>query len=277
MTSDPIDDSAYKAAIAKWRASVEADLKSDEGWLNVAGLFWLKPGSNPIGSSADASVRLPATVSGPDAGSIEFANGHITLHASPALHATLNGSPVTDITLRPESDKVHIGAVSFKVIVRGSRTGVRLFDPNCKERQEFKGEKWFSVQEQYRIVARFVPYDPPHTLQITNVLGDTSPSSCPGYIDFTFNGKDCRLDAQSQGSGLFLNFQDLTTGKSTYPAGRFLDTDAPHDGFVTVDFNRATNPPCAWTAFATCPLPPAGNLLPVAIRAGEKTHPHPKE
>jgi uncharacterized protein (DUF1684 family) len=109
-------------------------------------------------------------------------------------------------------------------------------------------------------------------LQITNVLGDTTPVPSPGYVTFTIGGKECRLEAQSEASGLFFNFSDTTSGKSTYPAGRFLDAPPPVNGTMTLDFNQATNPPCAWTAYATCPLPPAANHLSVAIRAGELAH-----
>jgi len=121
-----------------------------------------------------------------------------------------------------------------------------------------------------------VPYDPPKSVGITNVIGDTAPVSIVGFVEFTMDGKTCRLDAQGAGAGLFINFRDLTSGDSTYPAGRFLDTGRPVNGEVELDFNRATNPPCAFTAFATCPLPPRQNYLEVGIPAGEKTH-HPAE
>ncbi len=122
--------------------------------------------------------------------------------------------------------------------------------------------------------ARYVTHKAGTTIPITNVLGDTAPAPNPGYVEFRFHGQTCRLEAIDEGDTLFFNFQDGTSGKETYPAGRFLNTPLPKDGFVTLDFNRAVNPPCAYTAFATCPLPPKGNVLKVRMTAGEKTH-HP--
>jgi hypothetical protein len=161
--------------------------------------------------------------------------------------------------------------VTFTIIERGKRIGVRVYDPQSKAQRSFKGLHWYPVDPGAVVKAQFVSYDPPKPATITNVLGDTSPTTIPGYLTFKVNGVDCKLDAQDGGDTLFLNFTDKTTGKTTYGAGRFLDAPKPDkDGVVMIDFNKATCPPCAYTSFATCPLPPAGNSLPIELKAGEK-------
>jgi len=270
------DDAAYKAKILEWRKAQEADLKKNDGWLSVAGLFWLSEGENTIGHGDGARVKLPAVVGPDQAGSFELAADHVTLVASANAIFESNGAPVSTREMKPDSDRVTIGTVSLMVIRRGARVGVRMFDPLSEAHKQFKGMKWMPVNPKYCIQAKFVPYDQPVTLQITNVLGDTAPVPSPGYVTFTLEGQQCRLEAQAQGSGLFFDFSDATSGKTTYPAGRFLDAPGPVNGTVTLDFNQATNPPCAWTAYATCPLAPAANRLTVAIKAGELVH-HPRE
>jgi uncharacterized protein (DUF1684 family) len=165
---------------------------------------------------------------------------------------------------------VQVGDLKFRIIERGGRIGVRLYDPHAATVTEFKGLHWFEPSDKYVITAKFTPYLPHKEIRITNILGDTAPVGSPGYVTFSIDGKEYRLDAESEGDGLFFNFKDLTNGKTTYAAGRFLNTEKAKDGVVTIDFNRATNPPCAYTAYATCPLAPKSNYLPVAIPAGEQ-------
>jgi len=266
----------YAANLSKWRKEQEAGLKADEGFLSVAGLFWLKEGENSLGTDPACAVRLPGGSTIGNAGTLTRHDGHVTLTVQSGVTATVKGQPVTTAELGLDSDRVTIGALRFMVIHRGNRIGVRLWDRNCKGFKEFRGQKWFAPDQKYVVKAKFVPYDPPKSVGITNVIGDTAPVSIVGFVEFTMDGKTCRLDAQGAGAGLFINFRDLTSGDSTYPAGRFLDTGRPVNGEVELDFNRATNPPCAFTAFATCPLPPRQNYLEVGIPAGEKTH-HPAE
>ncbi len=271
-----LPSTGYQAELLKWRQQQEADLKADEGFLSVAGLFWLHEGDNSVGSDARCDVRLPASAPA-QVGKLNRSFGHVTLTVNPGVTATLKGQPVTSAMLTPDSDRVSLGDLKFIVIRRGERTGIRLWDRGCRGFKEFKGCKWFPAAAKYVVQARFVPYDPPKMVPITNVLGDTQPVPVVGYAEFTLDGKTCRLDAEGAGDGLFINFHDQTSGHATYPAGRFLNTGKPVDGQVTLDFNRATNPPCAFTAFATCPLPPRQNFLDVAIPAGEKVHHPPGE
>jgi len=148
---------------------------------------------------------------------------------------------------------------------------------NSPQRKAFRGLSWFEVDEAYRVTARFVPYGAMKPLSVPNVLGYTEKMLSPGYAVAHLGGKEIRLEGvleDPRATQLFFIFRDLTTGKETYPAGRFLYSDLPREGRVVIDFNRAYNPPCAFTPFATCPLPPKENWLPVRVEAGEKDYGH---
>ncbi|MDR3692191.1 MAG: DUF1684 domain-containing protein [Fimbriimonas sp.] len=272
------DDSGalYRDNIAKWRKGVEADLLTDEGWLSVAGLFWLQDGETTLGTDSNCGIVFPTGSAPGKVGTLTNSGGKVSFTVETGATATINGQAIDSRTLAPDSDRVQTGSVTWMVIRRGNRIGVRLFDKNSKGRREFKGCKWYPVDLRYRIMASYTAYPVPQEMPITNVLGDTQPVLNPGYVTFAIKGKEFRLEAQAAGNGFFFNFKDLTSGNETYPAGRFLDAPGPVNGKVLLDFNRATNPPCAFTAYATCPLPPRSNYLEVRIPAGEKTH-HPAE
>ncbi len=274
---------AYQQEIEQWRAKQEASLKADDGWLTVAGLYWLKQGENRFGTSNNNDIILPPNSVAANAGSFVFDNGKTTLILAPNVHASLNGVPVTTGTVRVRSevdgkpDLIQMNDLTFFIIkrgdtVHGARYAIRLRDKNSAARKTFTGRQWFPVKEAYNIQAKFIAYDQPKTLPILTIIGDLEPSPNPGYVTFTLAGKEYRLEAQSSGERLFFNFRDETSGKDTYPAGRFLYTDKPTNGVVALDFNKAYNPPCAFTKFATCPLPPRENHLPVSVEAGEKTY-----
>jgi len=271
-----VEDSAYIERIAQWRKDQEMNLKAAGGWLSVAGLYWLKEGKNTLGTAASNDIVLPVGSAPAAVGVATLHQGKATLQLAEGVVATVKGTRITTLEMRSDAaglpDRVVIGALTLTIIQRGTRIGIRLYDDNARSRKEFSGLKWYPIDPAYRIQARFVPYDPPKTVPITNVIGDTADTVSHGYVTFSVNGKELRLDTQTQGDGLFINFRDLTTGKTTYPAGRFLDAPKPENGQVVLDFNQAYNPPCAFTAFATCPLPPRQNYLSVSIPAGEKTH-----
>ena len=268
----------YKKSIEQWRSDyAKNELLRPEGWLSVAGLFWLKEGTSTVGSAADCDVRLPSYSSPPIAGTFSRTGAKVTLSVVPGVDLKVNGQPASSVSLNDDNsgktDHMAIGGVTFTVIKRGERIGIRLYDPKCKGRTDYRGLHWYPADEKWLVKAKFVPYTPAKPATITNVLGDTTPVGLPGYLEFTIDGKDCKLDAQGEDGGYFLNFQDATTNKTTYGAGRFLDVPKEDkDGFVMIDFNKTTNPPCAYTAFATCPLPPKGNRLDVAVTAGEKKY-----
>lgn len=159
-------------------------------------------------------------------------------------------------------------------IKRTDRLGIRLRDPNAATRREFTGTKWFPPDESWLVKAKWVGLAKPKKIPITNILGMTEDEDCPGYAEWTRGGKTLRLEPVAEGNQLFFMFRDATSGRTTYGAGRFLDASTPKNGEVTLDFNQAYNPPCAFTAYATCPLPPRQNRLPVAVNAGEKMYGH---
>jgi uncharacterized protein (DUF1684 family) len=274
----PSGGASYQAEIEQWRRGREAALRADDGWLTVVGLFWLTEGKNSVGTDPASAIVLPPGSAPGIVGEFDFSNGAATFHAAPGVKVTINDHPPTTATLRPDTDGmpdlVRINDLTLMVLQRGSRYGIRLKDGNSEMRRTFAGLKYFSVKDGYRVTAKFHPYNPPKAIPIPNILGDTEEEQSPGYVRFTVNGQMCRLDAIREGESLFFIFKDKTSGRETYPAGRFLYTDLPKNGEVILDLNKAYNPPCAFTPFATCPLPPQQNVLSVRIEAGELRYGH---
>jgi len=251
---------AYLDDTAKWRAEYEASLKAPNGWLSVAGLFWLHEGDNVLGSDPQSDVVLPASAP-KRAGVMHLVKGKVTFN-NRKLKSDDPGPP----------DVIRIGDVALSIVDRGGKTGVRLRDPNAETRRNFTGCNWFSADPAWRIRAKWVAYPQPKKIAITNILGMTDQEPSPGYAEFTVKGKTMRLEPVTEDGALFFIFKDATSGKTTYGAGRFLDATMPKAGQVELDFNKAYNPPCAFTAFATCPLPPRQNVLAASIEAGEKSY-----
>lgn len=253
----------YQSEIAEWRRAREAALKADGGWLTVAGLFWLHEGANRFGKDASGDIALP---DGPEvAGDFELHNGKVSV--------TTDGA--TRVVAPDSAEVVKVGRLSLFAIKRGERYGIRLKDPDSQYVHEFHGIEYFPASEPYRVTAKFVSES--RKIPILNILGQTEDSECPGYAVFSLHGQQLRLYPILEEPGakqLFFIFRDQTTGKETYGAGRFLDTDLPKNGAVVLDFNKAYNPPCAFTPYATCPLPPKENHLPVRVEAGEKKYGH---
>jgi uncharacterized protein (DUF1684 family) len=265
----------YRSSIEAWRHEYEDGLRAPQGWLAVAGLFWLHEGVNRAGSDPQSDIVLPASAP-PFAATFDFRGGVAHLTPAPGVHLLVNGMPTAGQPLQPDisehPDTVALGSLTLTVIQRGSRTGVRLRDPENAARRQFSGLHWFPVDERYRVQARWHAYNPPHKIPITNVLGMTEDEDSPGYAEFELGGKTWRLEPTVEENTLFFTFRDQTAGKETYPSGRFLNTGMPKNGEVIIDFNKAHNPPCAFTSFATCPLPPRQNTIGVAIPAGEKKY-----
>lgn len=255
----------FKTEESSWRAERVTNLKSPTGWLAVAGLHWLKPGVNQFGFGTDIEIRT--------------AEGTIDWQPGDKFHAKLpTGGRTPDAKDFDQdvnqNEKLYTGEVTFSIIHRGDRYGLRVWDPKAPTRTNFKGLSWYPPKPEYKVKAKFVPYKTPRQLSITNILGYTEPAPNPGYLSFTLKGKKLRLEAIDEGETYFLNFKDRTSGATTYPAGRFIDLEKRKDGNYEINFNRAYNPPCAFTNFATCPLPPKQNILNISIEAGEQTH-HP--
>jgi uncharacterized protein (DUF1684 family) len=272
--------SPYVAEVEQWRAKREERLKADGGWLTVTGLFWLKDGVSTLGSAPGSDIVLPASAPA-RLGVIDFSGGKATVRVEPGVRVLSGDKPVTAMALRADTaadgpDVLVHGPLSLTVIERGGRYGLRLKDNESQKRREFAGLQWYPVSEAHRVVARFVPHATPKTIPIANVIGQEDQQPSPGSAVFTLGGREVRLDPileSPDAKQLFFIFRDTTAPRDTYPAGRYLYTDLPKDGVVTLDFNKAYSPPCAFTAYATCPLPPAQNRIAVRIEAGEKKPP----
>ena len=266
----------YVHEIDGWRAKREEGLRAPDGWLSVVGLHWLREGTSTIGSAEGSDIRLPLPAP-PRVGTIDFTNGKALIHVAPGVTVKSQDEPVTELELHSDKggkpDVLAIGPVSMYVIERGGRHALRVKNSESAQRRSFRGLEWYPVREDLRIRARFTPYDPPKTIPIATVLNTVEPMPSPGYVTFHLGGRELRLDPvleEPDAKELFFIFKDMTAGNDTYPAGRFLYAEMPKAGQVVLDFNKAYSPPCAFTSFATCPLPPRQNRLDVRIEAGEK-------
>jgi uncharacterized protein len=279
VTSDRMV-STYPADLKKHRTDRETRLKREDGWLTLVGLFWLDPGANTFGSAKTNKIVMPAKAPA-QMGTLSLADGRVTLAPDPGATLSVDGKPVTGpVELKPDVSeggptRVTFGGMHFLVIKRGERFGIRVRDPENPARVHFKGLDYYTPDERWRVTARLEPHDPPKRIPITNIVGMTSEEASPGSLVFELNGQTHRLDPiiEEGSDDLFIIFRDGTSRDTTYPAGRYLYATAPGpDGKVIVDFNKAYNPPCAFTPFATCPLPPLQNRLPVRVEAGEKNY-----
>ncbi len=277
---EPATDPAYIAQVDQWHAERIQRLRSDTGWLTLVGLHELHKGVNSVGSAEGSDVQLiakaPARV-----GKLEVGELGVIFQTAPEARVTLfdsTAAPVgrmlldTDKTGRPT--QLACGSLVFYVIDRQGRLFLRVKDRESAVLREFQGIDRFPVDVRWRVPAHLEGMATP--VEIANVLGQKAAETSPGTLVFTLEGTECRVRPTGEsGGGLFLVFADPTNGKTTYPAGRFLEIDPPDSsGVYTVDFNKAYNPPCCFTPFATCPLPPPENHLPVAVTAGEKVWGH---
>jgi uncharacterized protein (DUF1684 family) len=259
---------SYSAEIDKWRADRRTRLLNDNGWLTLVGLDWLHDGTN--------DVTLPAHP--PVTARLILKNGKVTLQPGPGVFVD-GPTELRDDTDSRGPTVVPIGTLNFQIIKRtdkgGDRFGVRVKHTESESRKNFKGLDYFTTNPAYRIEARFEPYLPPKKIAITNVLGMTSDETSPGALVFTLQGRNFRIDPiLEQGEkDLFIIFKDATSGKETYAAARYLYAHPPDStGKTIVDFNKSYNPPCVFTPYATCPLPPPQNRLPIRVEAGEKKY-----
>jgi uncharacterized protein len=270
-------DAAYVQSFEKWKAGEVADLK--ENWLPLAGLYWLKPGANTFGAAPENAIVFPK---GPaHAGQFDLQGKEVSVELLPESQAAISGKTtgqksVTTARLDPDISghptEIEMGSLRFHVIIRGERVGIRLKDLQSQAVAKFKGMMFYPLDMTYRVSAKWEPSDGKRTVDVPNVLGDVTPVPVAGTVVFAINGQEQKLTALGgdPAKGLSFVFNDLTAKTDTYPGGRFLDTDPIVNGTVILDFNRAYNPPCAVTPYATCPLAPKENRLQVAIPAGEK-------
>ncbi len=280
------DHAAYRQQILHWRAERLQRLQAPDGWLSLIGLEWLQQGTNRIGTAADNDIVLKA---GPaHLGTLTLAkDGTLHIVLAPGSGATIDGKAVAAASLLDDlhvpagaaPTTVRFGHANFYVIDRDGRKALRVKDSEAATRRDFAGIDYFPIDPAWRIVADWVPFAPPHKLQIGSAIGAIDTVEVPGKAVFQRDGHTCELlpYQEEPGGGLFFVIADRTSGKETYGASRFFYAPLPqggvqHPGKVELDFNQAYNPPCAFTAFATCPLPPPENRLNLRVTAGELTY-----
>lgn len=273
------DQTAYAKEIQKWRSERLEEVNGEDGWTTVVGLFWLKPGLNKLGSDPSNDIPLPRPSASKFVGSIRLDNEVVRLEANAKSGITSDGKPAANLELQSDEKGkptiLKLGSLKLFVIKRGERFGLRVKDIRNPARSNFAGLEYFPVNLKWNLKATFEAYNPPKVVPIINVLGMVENMISRGAILFEIEGVNYRLDSllEKGSKQLFVIFADKTSGKETYGAGRYLYAEPPDaDGKVILDFNKSYNPPCAFTKFATCPLPPRQNRLNIRIEAGEKKY-----
>ena len=255
---------AHRAEIEAWHATRLQRLRAPDGWLSLVGLHWVGAGEHSVGSARDNDIVLatgPARL-----GKVHLSDGVLRIHPDAESGVAVPAADATRID-------IVAGRSSIELLTRGDRRGLRVRDSEAKTRTGFVGIDRYPVNFQWRVEARFVAHAAGKTMDIANVIGSLDPTGNPGVLHFEFAGKPYSLEAlDGDEKQLFLIIADRTSGKDTYGAGRFIYIDKPVDGKATIDFNQAYNPPCAFTVFSTCPLPPPENRLDLAVTAGERKH-----
>lgn len=265
--------------LEQWKARRAANLTSETGWLTLVGLYWLKNGDNAFGRDKANRIVLDHPGLAAKSGIFKVKNGVVTFVTAPGAVVTHDGKPVTSIEMTPDSKGTPTllasGSLRFFVIERVGKLGIRVRDVDHPARKHFAGLEYFPARSDWIVDARFEPYPADKRIPILNILGMTEQMVSPGAIVFNKDGREWKLDTILEVPGdkeLFLMFADQTSARETYGAGRFMYIPMPQNGRVTVDFNRAYNPPCAFNEFATCPLPPSQNRLQTRVEAGEKKY-----
>lgn len=266
--------------VQQWRSGRIERLKKPDGWLSLVGLHWIEPGTHSVGSGKGNDIELatgPAHI-----GTLTLKDGKVLLLLDPSSEALVDGKPATaavelksDAKDTPTSVSFNHGDASFQLIERSDRYALRVHDAQARTRTGFRGIDYFEIDPAWRFNARFEAHPPGKTIQVASVINTIDSMANPGVVVFEKDGKSYRLEAVDEGDGqLFLMFADRTNGKSTY-GFRFLYADPPKNGMTVVDFNKSYNPPCVFTHYATCPLPPPENRLDLGITAGEKKYASP--
>ena len=267
----------YQQEIEAWRARRISRLTSEDGWTTLVGLHWLETGDNSVGAAVGNRIVLDCCGAPSHIGVFALRDGQVRFDVAHGTSVTHNGQVVDSLPLEADDDNgaqptlLQLGTLRFYVIRRGEQFGIRVKDSAADTRINFKGLDYFPVDSDWRLPARFEAYAPPSSIPIVNILGMHETMISPGAVVFTIAGREYRLDAvlEAGETDYFVMFADRTNGNETYGAGRFLYVAPPINGATVIDFNKAYTPPCAFSTFATCPLPPEQNRLPIAITAGE--------
>ena len=269
------NEEEYIASIEQWQQERLERLKGKSGWLNLAGLFWLEEGENTFGSDSTNDLVFPEKACD-ICGTLTLREGQVTLETTGDSEIHAGGEPVGNMELRDDQSRnttiLRQGDLEWYIIRRGDKYGVRLRDYAHPRIDQLDHIPAYPIQTEYVVEARLVPFDKPRTMQVaTPIEGYIEEYSCPGELHFTLRGEPLKLLPFTSGRNYFLVFADETTGRETYGSGRFMYASRSFfTGRIILDFNKAYNPPCAFSPYATCPMPPRENFLPVAIEAGEK-------
>jgi uncharacterized protein (DUF1684 family) len=274
-------EKAYIEEIDAWHERRVERLTSKTGWLSLVGLYWLKEGENRIGSDVTNDIKFPKDKSPGFIGSVYLEQSGIRTEIAEGVNVLYNDSSISSINMRPDVSGsptiLHLDSLSWYIIKRGQRYAIRLRDSENKSIRDFSGIERYPVDTTWRVEAKLELYNPPKKIEVPNITGKVGEELSPGALVFEIRGKEYRLDPLGKpgGKNLFVIFADKTNGEETYGAGRFLYAAMPgEDGKTILDFNKAYSPPCAFTRFATCPLPPKQNILPIKVTAGEKNYAH---
>jgi uncharacterized protein len=287
-TASRSQDVAWENDLADWRSQRAVELQKPDGWLALVGLEWLQPGDNTFGSAPDNKIHLPAGAP-LHLGILRLEGVTITLRPPPGGFPDgflIDGKPAEPQTLKTDADsdknitRLTVGSLSMYVIHRGERYGLRIRDSKSPALARFRGLKWFSPNARYRVTARWIPYVPSKSMTLSTLIGTRYTQPVPGAAEFMIGYKSYRLEPVLEdpiATKLFFILRDTTSTSTTYGACRFLYTGLPDKGLaqpgsLVLDFNRLENPPCAYTPYATCPLPPAQNRLPIPLPVGEKRY-----
>lgn len=263
----------YEKTVLKWRTEVDTNLRRENGWLALAGLFWLRKGGNSVGSDPECDIVLPKRAPR-RLGNFEFDGNNVRLTVEADAPVEVNGVETRSALLDADQEDmpsfITMEELRMVVVRRSKGVGIRLWDNLRTERRTFPTRQWYPVKEEFRIPALFTHYARPKIVQMPDILGAIVDEKMDGYLIFKYGGQNYKLVATEEGDRrLFIQFKDLTNGNPTYPAGRYHYTEPHRNGKVFLDFNRAYSPPCAFTDFATCSFAPKENYLNLAIDAGE--------
>ncbi|MFN8382579.1 MAG: DUF1684 domain-containing protein [Anaerolineales bacterium] len=263
----------YRHTLDEWRKERDITIRKENGWLALSGLYWLKLGKNQIGSDPKAEIQLPDRIPA-NIGFFEYNGRSVSFRATPGQNIEVNGKQADFAILQPDISEnpsfIQLQDVQLVVIQRGNRMGVRMWDNQREKRRSFPARTWYDIDENFRIAVTYTAYDRPKMAYFPDLTGEKSEFPVDGYFSFEFGGKSYKLDINKEDEETyFVRFWDPTSEEETYPTGRYLIADIEPDKKIFIDFNKAYNPPCAFTDFATCVFAPEQNHLDFRVTAGE--------
>ena len=275
MSSPTAGDADHEQEILAYRQEREERLRSPDGWLSLVGLFWLQEGRNTLGSDPNNRVVLPAGQAPGVVGGLDVKGGQVSIKVEPGVAVTANGELITSLDLKSDAEEeptiLKLGSLEFYVIDRAGRLGIRVKDSASEALKNFTGLDYYPIDPAWRLEARYERYESPREVDIPNIIGTTFREPSPGALLVEIGGKTYDLIVFPDAPSYLLAFGDTTNGSETYGGGRFLKIELPPEsGTVVLDFNKAYSPPCVFTPYATCPLPPPRNKIAVPVRVGEK-------